>query len=111
MKRLNGGELLIDLTGLGEIGEDPISLPQDVWESIKKNTKYGSDELFHDIVKPIIFKFIDNSPDALHFTSQCVISDDKSELYASTIYRNIVTTLTISTNGSVSCNIIEIPLE
>ena len=61
MKRLNGGELLLDLTSLGQLenGDITSSLSEDVKKSLQEILVIN-DSVILDVKKPIFIKIIDS---------------------------------------------------
>lgn len=84
MKRLNGGELLIDLTELGPINSDGVVIPSDVFEEIKKICPINV-MAFQNISKTLIIKLFDNDG-YLYRVNFNAISDDGTTLIGSACY-------------------------
>ena len=100
MKRLKGGELLLDLTSLGDLSDSP-TLTDEQFEIINKLCGYDSvTDIWNDLPKPILCKCIING-------ARCIVpinflSDDGTELDGSVIHGNKIYLIVITN----SCNVI-----
>lgn len=102
MARLKGGELLIDLTSIGNISNgDTKTLPENIVKSIHELCGYDENRfVFTKFDKPILLKIIID--DYLSFVYINKISDDFAIISGSTTNDTILYELRIQEN-SISC--------
>ena len=97
-KRLNGGELLIDLTPYGSFSDtdkfEDNDVPQKIVDDIKENCVLASDGNIIDIKKPLCIKIIVN--DSLVIAQGGVILDDHSALNIYGLNETLLVEISIS---------------